>query len=92
MAHATSSTATNQSPETPSAQFTFTLDIPETQALLAIVGLTRGQTLFPLYKSLEDFHEEHDIDRKEVAEEHNIRGFDEDALVDWGTQAEAMEG
>lgn len=86
MAHATSSTATNQSPEAPSAQFTFTLDISETQALLALVGLTCGKTLGPLYRALEDFVEEQDIDRKELAEFRKAgAGLNEDDLVDWWT-------
>lgn len=88
MAHATSSPDTDQRSELAPTQFTLTLDIPEIQALLAIVGLTRGKTLDPLYQALEEFHEEHDIDRKEVAEDHDIRGFDVDHLVDWGTHEE----
>lgn len=89
MARAKSSQAANKTREPVPAQFTFTLGVPEAQALLAIVGLTRGQTLHPLYQSLEDFHEERGIDRKEVTEDHNIRGFDEDNLADWGTHEEA---
>jgi hypothetical protein len=89
MAHAAPSPATNKLAEPVPTQFTFTLGVSEIQALLAIVGLGRGRTLFPLYKALEEFHEEHGIDRKEVAEEHNIRGFDMDHLVDWGAHEEA---
>ena len=83
MAQATPRPGTKKTRKPAPVQFTVTLGATEAQALLAIVGLTRGRTLSPLYASLEAFHEEHDIERREVAEEHNIRGFDEDNLVDW---------
>lgn len=87
MAQAPTSPTTNTHPEP--LHFTLKLAVPEIQALLAVVGLTRGNTLYPLYQSLEDFHEAHGIERREVAEEHDIRGFDEDTLVAWGTASEA---
>lgn len=77
---------------TESPQFTLTLGVSEVQALLAIVGLTRGSKLYPLYASLEDFHAAHDIERKDVAEQHDIRGFDEDNLIDWWTADEVHAG
>jgi hypothetical protein len=88
MAQAASRPAKKQAPESAPAQFTFTLGVTEAQALLAIVGLTVGQTLDPLYQSLEDFHEAHGIERKEVSERHDMRGFDMDRLVDWWTAEE----
>jgi|GEM_PF-2299543 hypothetical protein len=86
MAQAASRPASKKTPKPAPAQFTFTLGVTEAQALLAIVGLTRGRTLGPLYRGLESFHEEHDIDRKEAAEHKRAgQGFNEDALIDWWT-------
>ena len=70
--------------------FTMRLEPQEAQALLAIVGLSRGSTLYPLYAALEDFHAANGIERKEVSEPHDIRGFNEDTLIDWWTADEAQ--
>ncbi|MFY9479817.1 MAG: hypothetical protein WAQ08_19430 [Aquabacterium sp.] len=91
MAHAAPSPATNKLAEPVPPQFTFTLGVPEIQALLAIVGLTRGGALDTLYQALEYFHEQHDIERKEVSEPHDIHGFDLDRLVDWWSVEEATD-
>ena len=72
--------------------FSVSLEPHEAQALLAIVGLTKGDTLHPLYAALEDFHAAHGIERKEVSEVHDIGGFDVDNLIEWWTADEARAG